>query len=233
MLTLFPEGFEERDLAAGVELAAYADAAGEERMRAAFTEVRSEPVEPGWEDRWRAFHRGAMVGAIWVGPPWEAPPAGVEAVVIDPGRAFGTGSHPATRLCLELLTELPRGALLDAGCGSGVLAIAAARLGFAPVHAVDDDPAAVEAARRNAAANGVRARVERGDVLAGPLPDVASAVANLTHAAVGTLAPRLPRAALLTSGYLAADALVLPGRARLRHRELGGWAADVWSPQAQ
>ena len=68
--------------------------------------------------------------------------------MIDPGRAFGTGSHATTLLCLELLLGRPPGAVLDLGCGSGVLAIAAARLGHAPVLACDDDPTAVEVARR-------------------------------------------------------------------------------------
>ena len=77
-------------------------------------------------------------------------------VVIDPGQAFGTGAHHTTRLCLELLLELePGGALADWGCGSGVLAIAAARLGWEPVLACDSEPVAVEATRANAAANGV------------------------------------------------------------------------------
>ena len=75
--------------------------------------------------------------------------------VVDPGRAFGTGGHATTRLCLELLDGVERGSLLDVGCGSGVLAIAAARLGFGPVLALDHDPAALEATKRNAAANGV------------------------------------------------------------------------------
>ena len=70
---------------------------------------------------------------------------GLPAVVIEPGRAFGTGAHPTTRLCLELLAELARGSLLDVGCGSGVLAVAGAKLGFRPVHAVDHDPVAVDA----------------------------------------------------------------------------------------
>ena len=87
-------------------------------------------VEDGWEDRWRKFHRPVRVGRLWVGPPWETPPADALAVVIDPGRAFGTGAHPTTQLCLELLQELEPGSLLDVGCGSGVLSVArrAARL---------------------------------------------------------------------------------------------------------
>src|SRR5205814_10308700 len=110
-------------------------------------------VAEGWDDAWRAFHHGVVVGRLWVGPPWEAPPPAVEAVVIDPGRAFGTGAHPTTRLCLELLQELRPTSLLDVGCGSGGLPIAAALLGFAPVFGVDTEPASVKATLANARAN--------------------------------------------------------------------------------
>ena len=133
MLELFPEGFEERDSPDGVELTAYTDAGGEERLWSAFGGARSTDVEEGWEDRWRAFHRPVRIGPLWVGPPWEQPDADAIPVVIDPGRAFGTGAHATTRLCLELLLDVPGGSLLDVGCGSGVLSIAAAKLGFGPV----------------------------------------------------------------------------------------------------
>ena len=95
------------------------DAAGEERLWAAFGGTRSDEVAGGWEDRWRAFHRPVRIGPLWVGPPWEEPDAGAIAVVIDPGRAFGTCSHATTRLCLELMLDLPRQSLLDVGSGRG------------------------------------------------------------------------------------------------------------------
>lgn len=233
MIELFPAGFEERDLGEAVELAAYTDAEGEASMRIAFGPVRAEPVEPGWEERWREFHRATQVGPFWVGPPWERPPAGLAAVVIDPGRAFGTGSHPTTRLCLELLAELVPTSLLDAGCGSGVLAVGAARLGFTPVWAVDVDPQAVEAAGRNAEANGVTLHLAVADVRTDPLPVAATVVANVTLPIAAEVAGRVSQATLVTSGYLASDGPVPAGRRRLARRELAGWAADVWAPVSQ
>ena len=91
------------------------------------------PRDESWPGAWRDFHHGVRIGALWVGPPWEQPSADAVAVVIDPGRAFGTGAHATTRLCLELLQDAEPGSLLDVGSGSGVLSIAAAKLGFAPV----------------------------------------------------------------------------------------------------
>jgi ribosomal protein L11 methyltransferase len=229
MIQLFPQGFEERESADGVELAAYTDGAGEERLWQAFGGAASAPVGEGWEERWREFHRPATVGPLWIGPPWLEPPAGVTPVFIDPGRAFGTGGHPTTRLCLELLLGLSPGSLLDVGCGSGVIAIAAAKLGFAPVVALDVDESAVEAARRNARANGVSVDVRRGDALdpAQPLPAVDVAVANLTGAAVEELAPRLDCSWAIASGYLEHERPRLESFAHARRVTSAGWAADA------
>ncbi|HZQ16201.1 MAG TPA: 50S ribosomal protein L11 methyltransferase [Gaiellaceae bacterium] len=226
MIELFPQGFEEVDRPEGVELAAYTDAAGEERLWAFFGGVRSADVEGGWEEKWRAFHRPVRVGGLWVGPPWEEPDAGLLAVVIDPGRAFGTGSHPTTQLCLRALQELDRGPLLDVGCGSGVLSIAAAMLGHAPVTAVDTDEASVEATRENAERNGVAVDVR----LVGadePLPATAVAVANISFDAVLALPERLDAQLLVTSGYLLTDEPALAGYEHVRRRTLDGWAADL------
>src|SRR5262245_28648490 len=106
MLELFPEGFEEVEGADDVELSAYTDASGEERLWHAFGSTRSAAVEGGWEERWRRFHEPVRVGPLWVGPPWEDAPERALSIVIEPGRAFGTGGHSTTRLCLELLLEL-------------------------------------------------------------------------------------------------------------------------------
>ena len=229
MIAIVPEGFEEDEVDGWLELAAYTDEAGEERLRGVFGSVRANALEAGWEDMWRRFHRPVRIGPLWVGPPWEAPPAGALAVVVDPGRAFGTGAHPTTRLCLELLLEQEPSSLLDVGCGSGVLAIAAAKLGFSPVNALDADPAAVEAARANAAANGVEVEVELGDALGGTLPTAGVAVANIALAQVEALARRLAAPRLVASGYLESDRPGLSGWAHLERRGLGGWAADLFA----
>jgi ribosomal protein L11 methyltransferase len=228
MIELFPGGFEELDHPDAVELVAYTDAGGEERLWAAFGEVRSEEIPADWELRWRQFHRPVQVAGLWVGPPWETPPPGVEAIVVEPGRAFGTGGHATTRLCLELLAQLDRGSLLDVGCGSGVLSIAAVRLGFAPVTAVDNDPAALDATGRNASANGVELELLLADGLAQPLPGADIAVANISRDTVERLGPQIDAPVIVASGYLERDEPVLPGSRREARRTEGGWAADLF-----
>jgi ribosomal protein L11 methyltransferase len=226
MLLLEPAGFEEIDVGTDVELAVYVDAEGEERVRAEFGDARATSVEPGWEERWRAFHRPVRVAGLWIGPPWGKPPPGEPTVVVDPGRAFGTGAHPTTRASIELLARAARGSVLDAGCGSGVLAVAAARLGFGPVYAVDDDPLAVQAAERTATENGVHVDVRAADVLVDRLPRVDLLVANIELRAVEALLGRRPASTAITSGYLSQE---LPATAIFEHverLELEGWAAD-------
>jgi ribosomal protein L11 methyltransferase len=196
-------------------------------MRAAFGGVTSRPVDEGWEDRWREFHRPVRAGGLWIGPPWEARPAGELSVVVDPGRAFGTGAHATTRACVELLARVERGSLLDAGCGSGVLAVAACRLGFDPVHALDADEEAVEVAAATARLNGVRLSVGAGDVLRDELPAVDVLVANIELRVVKALLARNPAPVALTSGYLADETPRVPGWDRTDRIELEGWAADV------
>jgi ribosomal protein L11 methyltransferase len=231
LLDLAPEGFEEVEHGDEVELAVYTDDEGERRLRAAFPRAASRPVESGWEDRWRAFHRPAIVGGLWIGPPWETPPAGIEAVVVDPGRAFGTGAHPTTRACVELLArDGPRGSVLDAGCGSGVVAVAAARLGYAPILAVDLDEQAVEVARATCRANGVDGEVRQADVLLDDLPGTDLLIANIELRIVERLLARTGSARAITSGYLAGDELAAPGWKRVDRVEREGWAADALVP---
>jgi len=226
MIEIFPEGFEEVDRLGGIELAAYTDSAGEERMWAFFGGGRAADVESGWEDRWRAFHRPVRVGGLWVGPPWEPPADDALVVVIDPGRAFGTGSHQTTQLCLAALQELEPGALLDVGCGSGVLSVAAALLGFEPVTSVDVEEPSIDATRANAAVNGVSLDVR----LVSPetrLPRADVVVANISLDSVEALPPRIECTTLITSGYIASEAPSLPGFEHVARRTLDGWACDV------
>ena len=193
-------------------------------MRRAFPGAESVDVPEDWRDRWREFHHGLVVGRFWVGPPWEKPTGDVTPVVIDPGRAFGTGAHATTRLCLELVQAAPRGSLVDVGCGSGVLAIAAAKLGFEPVIALDVDPAAVEATGADARRNGVGLDVRLADALES-LPDADVSVANLTREALPWLPLRSPLA--ITSGYLVGEEISLPAYERVERRIRDGWAADL------
>jgi ribosomal protein L11 methyltransferase len=194
---------------------------------AAFPHARVSVVADGWEDNWRSFHRPVEIGPLWVGPPWLDPPPGAAAVVIDPGRAFGTGAHPTTRLCLEFLLRQRPGSLLDLGCGSGVIAIAAAALGYRPVLAVDLDPVAVEVASANARANGAAIEVREGDARGAGLPHAELAVANIALDAVCALGEHLRVARVVTSGYRTGDRPELAGFVSLERRELDGWAADL------
>lgn len=228
LLELAPEGYEVVEHAREIELATYVDAEGAEALRDVFGTVRVAPVSEGWEQEWKRFHRPVAVGPLWIGPPWETPPPDKIAAYIDPGRAFGTGAHETTRLSLELLAGLPRASLLDVGCGSGVLAIAAAKLGYAPVTAVDVEDAAVEETLRNAAANGVELEARKVDALREPLPAADVVVANILLPAVQALAPRLDCALLVTSGYFRDEQPGLPGFEHRDRRTGERWAADVF-----
>ena len=228
MIELFPEGFEEVDHADGVELVAYTDAGGEERLWHTFGGVRKEEVPADWADRWKEFHRPVRVGPLWIGPSWHEPPADLTAVVVDPGRAFGTGAHATTRLCVELLLEQEPSSAIDLGCGSGVLAIVAAKLGFSPVVAVDSDDNAVLATVLNAAANEVSVEARRADVLMEDVPAADLALANITREALVALAPRLRCKRLVSSGYLPTDPSELTGFHHVRRVTRDGWAADLY-----
>ena len=212
LLHIFPEGVEELD-------GGYAVYAEDPPL--GFDVIAVDDVAEGWEDGWRAFHHGVRVGRCWVGPPWEEPDAGAVPVVIDPGRAFGTGSHATTRLCLELLQDVESTSLLDVGCGSGVLSVAAAKLGFAPVSALDVDEVALEVTAANAAANAVTV-----DVVAQPVPSQL-AVMNIALHVVERMLPELPAERAITSGYLERDEPRVEGWHRLERRVRDGWAADL------
>lgn len=156
--------------------------------------VTTEPESDDWRGAMRDFHRPVEIaGRLLVRPPWADPRPDLLDVVVEPAMAFGTAQHATTRSCLELLAGLPAGGpLLDAGCGSGVLAIAARRLGFDPVLAVDADPLAVQATIDNARRNGVGMRIARRTIGVDPLPAPPTVVANLTATVLRTLAEALP-----------------------------------------
>ncbi|MDR0578483.1 MAG: 50S ribosomal protein L11 methyltransferase [Candidatus Accumulibacter sp.] len=151
-------------------------------------------------------------GRLWIVPSWhEAPDPEAIVLVLDPGMAFGTGSHPTTRLCLEWLESVvtPGASVLDYGCGSGILGIAAARLGAADVLGVDIDPRAVAAARNNAARNAVDVRFEDSAKEIRERFDLV--VANILSNPLKALAPAIcahvrPGGRLALSGILAAQA---------------------------
>jgi ribosomal protein L11 methyltransferase len=191
--------------------------------------VRSSEIADDWSERWREFHRPiAIAQRLYVRPPWHpaaAAAAELTDVVIDPGQAFGTGAHATSRLCLELLVTIARegaasGTLLDIGCGSGILAIAAAKLGFAPVIALDNDPACVEASAANATANRVSIDVRAWDLRRDGLPAARTIVANLLLAPLLLLAERLDHRPerLIASGLLAGQADEFERELELRHQ---------------
>ena len=228
LTVLAPGGVEEVAADGYVEYAIYGaegelpDLGEEEKVVIAggTVEVEATEVADDWADRWRTFHKPLLVGdpdrgpAVWIRPPWEPERADLAEVVVDPGQAFGTGAHPTTRLCIEALIEIagrggPFGPLTDLGCGSGVLAIAAGKLGWRPLEGCDNEVAAVEAARENARVNGVEAGFDRIDLKSG-LPALApTTVANLTAplleiVANGLSAENLPET-LICSGLLTTE----------------------------
>jgi ribosomal protein L11 methyltransferase len=208
----------------------------------ALTLATSE-IADDWAERWRSFHQPVtLADRLYVRPPWHPPlddAPGLIDLVIEPAQAFGTGAHATTRLCLELLVELERsadahGPLLDIGCGSGVLAIAAAKLGWSPVLALDHESESVQATSDNAAANGVAIDVRRADLLHDELPTAPTIVANLLRPLLLELSQRLraPPERLIASGLLidqgdeiAADFAARHGLHEQRRLIDGEWVA--------
>jgi ribosomal protein L11 methyltransferase len=209
----------------------------------ALVEVLTSEVPDDWDQRWRSFHKPLVLeeGRLVVRPPWEDPvPAADIDLVIDPGQAFGTGAHATTRLCLELMLGLAApgsGEFLDLGCGSGVLAIAAARLGWEPVAGVDFDPLAVSAAAENASVNGVSIDVGLHDLRRDPVVVAPTVCANLLRPLLLTWASRLRGASelperVIASGLLAGEADEIAaafrsaaGLIESERRVSGDWAA--------
>jgi ribosomal protein L11 methyltransferase len=204
LAVLAPNGVEEERGPGYVEYAIYGGEGelpelGEIEVAAGdgLVEVVATEVPDDWADRWQDFHKPLLVGdCLWLRPSWEEPREGTVDLVVDPGQAFGTGAHPTTRLCLEYLLELAEageanGPLTDLGTGSGVLAIAAAKLGWEPVCGYDHEQPSIEAATANAAANGVSLELERRNLREG-LPDLApTVVANMTAPVLRVVAEQL------------------------------------------
>lgn len=275
LLELTPAGVEEIELQpvddgeALVEYAVYG-APGElpelpdlrVAAKGALVEISTSEVPDDWSERWKRFHRPVLIEApagcvpsLHVRPPWEAAldRDGVCEIAIDPAQAFGTGAHATTRLCLELLLELAsatseRTAVLDVGAGSGVLAIAAAKLGFGPAIALDNDPESVKAIDENAAVNGVAVTADRFDLRTQCLPRVVGdstvvggpcepiVLANLLRPLLLHLSGTIerPPSHLIASGLLREEAdevgRAFSDRLRMRERqrrERGDWAA-LW-----
>jgi ribosomal protein L11 methyltransferase len=211
---------------------------------AGHVEVRSDEVPDDWAERWKRFYFPVLVGGrLYVRPPWEEPAhrGGVEEVVIDPGGAFGTGTHPTTRMSLELLLEADgRGSFCDLGCGSGVLAIAASKLGFEPLVGVDADRAALDETRRNARANGVEVEVRHVDLRREAAPVADAVAANLTAGLCEAVARSWAEHGVrpggaIVSGFLreeadgVAEALAEAGLEERRRVVAGEWAAILAS----
>jgi ribosomal protein L11 methyltransferase len=244
LLELTPAGVEQVDGDGWVEYALYGSPGelpslpeGPASVAGTLVEVRGEEVAEDWAERWKRFHVPLLLGGrLYVRPPWEQPALrpGVHEVVIDPGQAFGTGTHPTTRLCLELLLEIEAGgSFADLGCGSGVLAIAAAKLGFEPVSAYDADRAALAATDTNARANAVLLdRVERLDLRTGPIPGADVVAANLMRPLLLQVAGRIPSPPpreLILSGLLDHEAdevaAAFAPLAERRRLSMKGWSA--------
>ena len=186
----------------------------------AFTVARIDDQD--WVRRSQAQFEPVAVGKrLWIGPSWHEPPGDAAVVRIDPGLAFGTGSHPTTRLALQFLDQSIVGGerVLDYGCGSGILAIAAAKLGAAQVDAVDLDAQALEATAANACINHVAVRALAPEALAPAVYDLV--VSNILFQPLIVLAPLL--AARACRGGKIALAGILGSQARELTAAYAGW----------
>ena len=250
LVELAPTGFEQVDGDGFVEFALYgapgelpALGTGPAEIAGVRVEVSGTEVGDDWADRWREFHKPVQVGRLYIRPPWTEPLTDSIDVVIDPAQAFGTGAHPTTRLCLELLQEVGAAGngrhttkncgTADLGCGSGVLAIAAAKLGFTPVSAFDHDNGCARGddrerpcERRNARARGALRSAHAARAGRAPVT-----VANLMRPLLLRVAELLPEQpeTLIVSGLLEGEEEeVAAAFASLRERRrvrLQGWSA--------
>ena len=201
-------------------------------------DVSTTEVPDDWADRWTDFHRPVVISdRLRVRPSWFEPTDGHIDVVVDPGMAFGTGAHSTTRLCLEMLVALAdsgeaKGALSDWGTGSGVLAIAAAKLGWSPVSASDREPASLDAVAENATANRVEIDLAQADVRERPPKVTTTVVANLTAPLLEVCASSIREAPqiLVCSGMLhrevdaVSEAFSTVGLEEVERRQEGEWS---------
>jgi ribosomal protein L11 methyltransferase len=219
LVPLLPRGVHERDAGEGtVELAFYERAealppraeleaaAGGHALRWESEDVADDPLER----RRRFGFAWEVAGRLRVRSPADPPGDGAlpELVIESAAGAFGTGAHPTTRMCLELLLGMEAGGpFADLGCGAGVLAVAAAKLGWEPVLAVDHEPQSVEAARRNAARNGAAVDALELDLLAVAPPPAPTLAANVPPPVHAALASRLAPVVIhvIASGFVAAE----------------------------
>ena len=243
ILTYLPLNDTARDIRNRIELGVRLVAHLSEGLRLHEREVREEDWETAWRKHFHVLRIGQRMAVV---PMWlrhQEVPSDV-TIFLDPGMAFGTGHHPTTRMCLELLEELvePGTRVLDVGCGSGILSIAAAKLGAAYVHGLETDTVASSVAVSNVAENGVvgTVRVDRGTL---PHPGIQPGsydicVANISRKVIGDLAEELagavrPGGVLVASGILAGDRVSIAERLRQagaeveRHMIDGDWVAMV------
>jgi ribosomal protein L11 methyltransferase len=210
VLPALPGGIHVRPEGEQVSLTVYGAPDEDELRRLAgsrLVDLSRVEAPDGWRDRRRDRYEPVIVAERFLLRPDWAPPGedpGLIEIVLGQSAAFGTGLHPTTQACLATLAELePGGSFADYGCGSGVLSIAAAHLGWSPVVAVDVDPTSVDAARRNGEANGVEIDARRVDLTADPAPPAQTIAANIPPAVQQSLAERLGRAPalLIASGF--------------------------------
>ena len=206
--------------------------------------LNTEGVEQeDWQNAWKQYYHAMDIGRrLAIVPGWEEYDTDRTVITMDPGMAFGTGTHETTSLCLETLDELVQGGerMLDIGTGSGILAIAALKLGAKEAEGVDIDPMCVRTAGENAQRNGV---AERLTVLVGDLSDKASGVydiitANIVAAAILSLAPAVPAlmapgAKFIASGIIderrdeVLDGLKAAGLRPVQVKEKRGWVCII------
>ena len=240
-----PGGFQEEETPDGTtRLAVYVPVGEEARYTAWLAQAGITPVgapvvtivPSDWSERWKEFHQAVTIGNLWVGPPWQLDdaPTHLKKVVIEPAQGFGTGAHPTTRLVLGLLDAQPRASVLDLGCGSGVLTVAAAKLGFGPLIAIDNDPVAVESTIDNLRRNDVHgADVRVLDALVADLPSADIVLANVILEPLMALAPKLRAPRLILSGLLRSQAETVEaayaqhGYQLMERRDRDGWVALV------